>query len=35
MDPAGASLRVARACLGLTQAQAAHLLATSQANVSA
>jgi len=35
MDPEGASLRAARARLGLTQAQTAHLLATSQANVSA
>jgi transcriptional regulator with XRE-family HTH domain len=35
MDPAGASLRAARARLGLHQTQAAHLLATSQANVSA
>ena len=35
MDPVGASLRAARARLGLTQAQTAHLLATSQANVSA
>ena len=35
MLPTGASLRTARARLGLTQAQAAQLLATSQANVSA
>jgi transcriptional regulator with XRE-family HTH domain len=35
MDPAGASLLAARARLGLTQAQTASLLATSQANVSA
>ena len=35
MDRAGASLRAARARLGLTQAQTAQLLATSQANVSA
>jgi transcriptional regulator with XRE-family HTH domain len=35
VDRAGASLRAARARLGLTQAQAADLLATSQANVSA
>lgn len=35
MDQTGASLRAARTGLGLTQAQAAQLLATSQANVSA
>jgi DNA-binding XRE family transcriptional regulator len=33
MDSAGASLRAARARLGLTQTQAAHLLATSQADL--
>lgn len=35
MDQTGVSLRAARVSLGLTQAQAADLLATSQANVSA